>query len=261
MTTGDRDRTWFADERQAEVLRLLRTEQRVESARLADLFGVSAESVRKDLAQLEARQLLRRVHGGAVPCQRRQDEPNVASRTDQAEQKLAIARHALRFVPDGGTVLLDAGSTTSRLAELLPTTHELVVYTNAVPVLATLLQRGIAAVSLGGRVRPETMAAVGPLTVSALAGINVDVAFLGTNALSFSRGLTTPDVEEARVKQEMLAAARQRVFLVDTSKFDRESHARHATLQDVDVLVTDDAITVEQRERLLAADVTVEVAE
>lgn len=260
MTAGDRDRTWFADERQAEVLRLLNTEQRVESARLADLFGVSAESVRKDLAQLEARQLLRRVHGGAVPCQRRQDEPHVASRTDQAEQKRAIARHALRFVPTGGTVLLDAGSTTSRLAELLPTTHELVVYTNAVPVLSILLQRDIAAVGLGGRVRPETMAGVGPLTLAALSGINVDVAFLGTNALSFSRGLTTPDVEEARVKQEMLAAARQRVFLVDSSKFDRESHARHATLEDVDVLVTDDAITPEQRERLLAADVTVEVA-
>jgi DeoR family transcriptional regulator, fructose operon transcriptional repressor len=260
MTTRNPGRTWFADERQAEVLRLLQTEQRVESARLADLFGVSAESVRKDLAQLEARHLLRRVHGGAIPCQRQREEPDVASRTEQAEQKLAIAQHALRFVPDGGTVLLDAGTTTARLAELLPTTRELVVYTNAVPVLATLLQHGIAAVSLGGRVRPQTMAAVGPLTVDALAGINVDVAFLGTNALSFSRGLTTPDVEEARVKHEMLAAARQRVFLVDTSKFDRESHARHATLQDVDVLVTDDAITLEQRERLLAADVTVEVA-
>ena len=86
------------------------------------------------------------------------------------------------------------------------------------------------------------------------------MAFLGTNALSFGRGLTTPDVEEARVKQEMHAAARQRVFLVDSSKFDRESHARHATLEDVDVLVTDDAITAAQRTRLLEADVTVEVA-
>jgi DeoR family transcriptional regulator, fructose operon transcriptional repressor len=260
MSTGDQNRTWFADERQAEVLRLLHTERRVESARLAEFFGVSPESVRKDLAQLEARHLLRRVHGGAVPFQRSQDEPNVAARTERVEQKRAIARHALRFIPDGGTILIDAGSTTFGLAESLPNTRDLAVYTNAVPVLTTLLQRGIDVVGLGGRIRPETMAGVGPLAVAALAGINVDVAFLGTNALSFSRGLTTPDVEEARVKHEMLAAARQRVFLVDASKFDRESHARHATLDDVDVLVTDDAITSEQRERLLAADVTVEVA-
>jgi DeoR family fructose operon transcriptional repressor len=254
------ERTWFADERQAEVLRLLATERRVESARLAERFGVSAESVRKDLAQLEGRGLLRRVHGGAVPGNRRREEPNVATRTEHAEEKLAIARHALRFVPDGGTLLLDAGTTTLRLAELLPADRELVVYTNAIPVLSTLLQRGVAVAGLGGRIRPETMAAVGPLTLAALGGLNVDVAFLGTNALSFHRGLTTPDADEAQAKHHMLAAARQRVFLVDTSKFGRESLARHATLDDVDVLVTDDAVTVEQRARLLAADVTVEVA-
>jgi DeoR family fructose operon transcriptional repressor len=259
VTAGTR--AWFADERQAEVLRLLGIEHRVESARLAELFAVSAESVRKDLAQLEARGLLRRVHGGAVPVRPRSEEQSVATRTQQAEQKLAIARHALRFVPDGGTILLDAGTTTLRLAELLPVDPDLVAYTNAIPVLATLLQRGIAAVILGGRVRPPTMAAVGPLTTGALAGINVDVAFLGTNGLSFERGLTTPDADEAEVKRAMLAAARQRIFLVDTSKFGCESLARHATLQDVDILVTDDAVTVEQREELLAADVVVEVAE
>ena len=117
-----------------------------------------------------------------------------------------------------------------RHAELLPTDVDLVVYTNSIPVLTTLLQRGI------------------------------DVAFLGTNGLSFQRGLTTPDADEALVKHEMLAAARQRVFLVDTSKFGRESCARHATLTHVDVLVTDEAVTPEQRARLLAVDVTVEVA-
>jgi DeoR family fructose operon transcriptional repressor len=258
VTAGGR--TWFADERQAEVLRLLHTEGRIESARLAELFAVSAESVRKDLAQLEVRGLLRRVHGGAVPGRPRHEEQSVATRTEQAEQKLAIARHALRFVPDGGTILLDAGTTTLRLAELLPADRDLVAYTNAIPVLSALLQRGIAVVGLGGRVRPATMAAVGPLAVTALAGINVDVAFLGTNGLSFDRGLTTPDPDEAEVKHAMLGAARQRVFLVDASKFGSESLARHATLADVDILVTDDAVTDEQRERLLAADVTVEVA-
>src|SRR3954465_14055530 len=143
-------RTLFADERHAEVLRLLATEQRVESARLARHFGVSAESIRKDLAQLEARGLLRRVHGGAVPVQRLREEPGIATRTEQAEQKLAIARHALRFVPRGGTLLLDAGTTTLRLAELLPADADLIVYTNAIPVLTALLQRGIVVVGLGG---------------------------------------------------------------------------------------------------------------
>lgn len=240
---------------------MLATRRRVESAELARHFGVSAESIRKDLAHLEARGLLRRVHGGAVPQQRQSDEPAVGTRTERAAQKEAIARRALSLVPDGGSLLLDAGSTTLRLAEILPADRDLVVYTNALPLTSVLLQRGVAVVSLGGRVRPETGAAVGPLTVAALAGVNLDVAFLGTNALSFDRGLTTPDTDEAHVKHAMLAAARQRVFLVDATKFGRESLARHADLDDVDVLVTDATVSAAHRDRLTALGVTVEVAE
>jgi DeoR family fructose operon transcriptional repressor len=259
VTTGPR--TWFADERHTEVLRLLAGERRVESAQLAELFDISAESVRKDLALLERRGLLRRVHGGAVPCEPSRAEPHVTDRDVRIAEKSSIARRALRFVPDGGSLLLDAGSTTLRLAEMLPTDRELVVYTNSWPVGAALHERGIEVVAIGGRIRPATMAAVGALTGQALAAINVDVAFLGTNALSFDRGLTTPDADEADVKRQMLAAARQRVFLVDSSKFGHESHARHATLDDVDVLITDAAATAQQRRRLRAAGVTVEVAD
>jgi DeoR family fructose operon transcriptional repressor len=254
------DRTWFADERHAEVLRLLVAERRVESGRLAALFGISAESVRKDLALLESRGLLRRVHGGAIPCEPSRGEPHVADRGERAAEKTAIARHALRFVPDRASLLLDAGSTTLRLAEMLPTDRELVVYTNSWPVGAVLHGRGLAVAMLGGRIRPETMAGVGALTSQALAAINVDVAFLGTNALSFARGLTTPDADEADVKRQMLAAAHQRVFLMDSSKIGHESLARHATLADVDVLITDAAVTAQQRKRLRAEGIAVEVA-
>ncbi|MDT5152155.1 MAG: DeoR family transcriptional regulator, fructose operon transcriptional repressor [Mycobacterium sp.] len=254
-------RTWFADERHAEVLRLLDAAGRVESSRLTARFGISAESVRKDLALLESRGLLRRVHGGAVPREPSRAEPNVTDRGERMAEKSAIANRALQFVPDGASLLLDAGTTTLALAEILPTETELVVYTNSMPVGATLLRRGITVVTLGGRIRTPTMAGVGALTVQALAAINVDVAFLGTNALSFDRGLTTPDPEEAAVKHQMLTAARQRVFLVDSSKFGHESLARHATLSDVDVLITDAAATADHRSRLRAADIAVEVAD
>lgn len=253
-------RTWFADERHTEIVRLLEVDGRVESPMLATRFGISTESVRKDLAQLEARGLLRRVHGGAVPVASSRTELDVTDRPERAEEKSAIARHALRYVPGSGTILLDAGTTTLRLAEMLPTDTGLVVYTNAMPIGSTLLRRGITVVSLGGRIRPPTMAAVGALTAQALDAINVDVAFLGTNALSFDRGLTTPDPDEADVKRRMLAAAAQRVFLVDSSKFGQTSLAQHATLSDVDVLVTDARSTAQQRKRLRAAGVTVEVA-
>ncbi|BBZ26794.1 DeoR family transcriptional regulator [Mycolicibacterium madagascariense] len=252
-------RTWFANERHAEILRLLGDERRVESAFLTTLFGVSAESVRKDLALLEARGLLRRVHGGAVPREPSRAEPHVADRGDRVAQKSAIAHRAVDFVPDGGSLLLDAGSTTLRLAELLPVDRNLVAYTNSWPVGAALQRRDVDVVLLGGRIRPATMAAVGALTAQALASVNVDVAFLGTNGLTLDRGLTTPDPDEADVKRLMLAAAKQRVFLVDSSKFGRASLARHAELSDVDVLITDDGVTRGQLDGLRAAGIAVEV--
>ncbi|GAB7066026.1 DeoR/GlpR family DNA-binding transcription regulator [Mycolicibacterium hodleri] len=217
--------------------------------------------MRKDLALLEERGLLRRVHGGAVPGEPSRAEPHVADRGVHQAEKSSIARRALRFVPDGGSLLLDAGSTTLLLAEMLPTDRGLVVYTNSWPVGAALHARGVEVVALGGRIRPATMAAVGVLTGHALAAVNVDVAFLGTNALSFDRGLSTPDPDEAAVKHQMLAAAGQRVFLVDSSKFGHVSHARHATLDDVDVLITDAAVSAADRKRLRAAGVAVEVAD
>ncbi|BDX34193.1 DeoR family transcriptional regulator [Mycobacterium antarcticum] len=253
-------RTWFADERHAQILRLLATEGRVESSRLATSFDISAESVRKDLALLDGRGLLRRVHGGAIPREASRAESHVADRDEHVAEKTAIARLALRHVPHGASLLLDAGSTTLRLAEMLPADGELVVYTNSWPVGAALHDRGITVQTLGGRIRPATMAAVGTLTAQALASINVDVAFLGTNGLSLDRGLTTPDAEEADVKRRMLAAAKQRIFLVDSSKFGCTSLARHAELSDVDVLITDAGITAPQRKRLRAAGIAVEVA-
>ena len=254
-------RTWFADERQAEVVRQLHEAGRVESARLAANFGISAESVRKDLALLETRGLLRRVHGGAVPGGPSRAEPHVADRDERMAEKCAIATRALQFVPRGGSLLLDAGSTTRCLAEKLPADHDLVVYTNSMPITSTLHRRGIAVEMLGGRIRTPTMAGVGTLTAQALASVNVDVAFLGTNALSFDRGLSTPDADEAAVKQQMSTAARQRIFLVDSSKFGLRSLARHATFADVDVLITDAAVNADDVCRLRAADVAVEVAD
>ncbi len=260
VTSGER--TWFADERHAEVLRLLATDRPRRECLAGTAFrgqrGEHPQGPRPAGGARSAASGARRRDRQAAACGRR---PNVATRTEQAEQKLAIARHALRFVPDGGTLLLDAGTTTLRLAELLPTDRDLVVYTNAVPVLSTLLQRGIAVVGLGGRLRPRnggggrTADPRGARRHQRRRGVPRHQRAVVSIAGSPRQTPTRP-----WSNTQMLAATRQRVFLVDTSKFGRESLARHATLDDIDVLVTDDAISAHDRERFREADVTVEVA-
>ena len=249
----------FAAQRQAAIVRSLRTTGRVDVAGLASGLGVTAETVRKDLIRLEREGLLRRVHGGAVPVEHLAFEPAVSTRLEFTAEKQRIARAAFDHLPREGSVLLDAGSTTARLAEIFPTDRELTVVTNALPIALSLLPRPNLTVHLlGGRVRVTTSAAVGPWADRTLGEINVDVAFLGTNALSLGRGLTTPDAAEAATKHRMLAGARRRILLADHSKVGRVSLHKHADLSDLDLLITDGGLDDDTYDALLAAGLATE---
>jgi DeoR family fructose operon transcriptional repressor len=254
----------YAEERQQAMAQLVSERGRVSVNAIAEQFDVTTETVRRDLSTLERMGLLRRVHGGAVPATALAAIEAGFGERDQANtaEKDRIARAALSLLPSAdGTVLLDAGSTTSRLASLLPRDLRLTVVTHAVPVAARLA--GSAQIELHllpGRVRPTTQAAVGADTVTALNRLRADLAFLGTNGLSHSHGLSTPDREEAATKRAMLAAARRVVCLTDSSKIGVEAPVRFAELAEVDVLVTDDGITADDRRMLVRAGVEVVVA-
>ncbi|WP_404389589.1 DeoR/GlpR family DNA-binding transcription regulator [Humibacillus xanthopallidus] len=231
----------YAAERQQRIIAQARRAGRVEVAALADVLGVAAETVRRDLTALERRGSLRRVHGGAIPVERLEIEPTLATRTGRlTEVKRRIAARALDELPNGGSIILDAGSTTQAVAELLPPDIDLTVLTNSLAAATVLASHpGIRLYLLGGRVRGTTGAAVGDWATGALADIVVDVALVGTNGLSVSRGLTTPDQSEALVKRAMVGAARKCVVLTDSSKTGDDHLHRFAQLADIDVVITD----------------------
>jgi DeoR family transcriptional regulator, fructose operon transcriptional repressor len=233
----------YAEERQQAIAGLMRESGRISVAELAERFGVTAETARRDLAVLERAGLLRRVHGGAVATTAlSMIERGVAERdSTRAEQKANIAKAAVALLPQaGGAVLLDAGTTTARLASMMPVDRELFVVTNSLGIASRLGgHAGVEIRLLGGRVRGVTQACVGDETVRALEDLRLDVAFLGTNAVSARHGMSTPDPDEAAVKRAMVRCARQVVVLADSSKLDQEQLVRFATVDAVDTLVTD----------------------
>ena len=176
----------YAAERQQRIIAQARRAGRVEVAALADVLGVAAETVRRDLTALERRGSLRRVHGGAIPVERLEIEPTLATRTGRlTDVKRRIAARALDELPSGGSIILDAGSTTQAVAELLPPDIDLTVLTNSLAAATVLASHpGIRLYLLGGRVRGTTGAAVGDWATGALADVVVDVALVGTNGLS-----------------------------------------------------------------------------
>ncbi len=252
----------YAAERQQRIISDARIAGRVEVSTLADSLGVTPETIRRDLSALERRGSLRRVHGGAIPVERLEVEPTLATRVGRhGDVKRRIAARALDEVPEGGSILLDSGSTTQALAELLPTERELTVVTNSLSVATTLSShREIALYVVGGRIRTTTGAAVGDWAIDALADLTVDVAFLGTNGLSVRRGLTTPDQAEAAVKRAMVAAARTSIVLADSSKAGDDHLHRFAHLEEIDVLITDTDLDDEIADQFQAAGLQVVTA-
>ncbi|SDD44378.1 DeoR/GlpR family DNA-binding transcription regulator [Actinokineospora iranica] len=247
----------YAAERQQLIAERAREAGRVEVAVLAEDLGVTTETVRRDLDALEKRGVLRRVHGGAIPIERLRFEPELAARDAEATaEKQRIAKAALAELPAEGVILLDAGTTTARLADLLPADRDLTVVTNALPIATTLATRGVNVLVLGGRVRGKTLAGVDAWALDTLRDLYVDVAFLGANGLS-GRGLSTPDQAEAAVKRAMVAAGRRVVALVDSSKAGTECFARFATLEQVDTIVTDDGLDADEAAEFEAAGPTV----
>jgi DeoR family fructose operon transcriptional repressor len=251
----------YAEERRQDIVVLVRQNGRADVSELADRFDVTPETIRRDLTDLEQRNVLRRVHGGAIPIERFRAEPAIAEKAvSMAKEKGRIASAALPFVPDRGTVLLDAGTTTLALAQVFPD-RELTLFTNALPVgLELAARRHLQLYVIGGRVRGRTLAHVDEWALRQLADLRVDVAFVGTNGLSVERGLSTPDPAEAAVKRATCRAAQQVVVLADHTKVGEEDAVRFASIEEVDVLVTDPGLPPPQREALEEAGVEVVLA-
>ncbi|WP_158371955.1 DeoR/GlpR family DNA-binding transcription regulator [Cellulosimicrobium cellulans] len=245
----------YPPERHTLILTTARAAGRVEVQQLAAEMDVTPETVRRDLTALERMGLVRRVHGGAVPVERLGCEPALAQREHElGAEKDRIAKAALDELPEGGSVILDAGSTTARLAEMLPADRELTVVTHALPVATALTALPLVTLHLvGGTVRPRTLAAVGSWAERALADVRVDVAFLGTNGLSVEAGLSTPDLAEATVKRALVAAAARTVVLADHTKVGRTELAVVAPLGRVDAVVTDSGVAPELADEIESA--------
>ncbi|MET0233153.1 MAG: DeoR/GlpR family DNA-binding transcription regulator [Kibdelosporangium sp.] len=245
----------YPEERQQVILGRVRGKGRVDVTALAGEFEVTTETVRRDLTALERQGFVRRVHGGAIPVQPLGFEPALSVReTVLTAEKCRIAKAAVTELGDATTIMLDAGSTTARLADELPADRELTVVTHSVSIaLAVVSRPNITVMLVGGRLRGCTLASVDDWAQQAYRDTFVDVAFIATNGLSPERGLTTPDPAEALVKRAAVSAGRRRVLLADHTKVGNDHFARFGDLADIDTFITDDAVDKAEAARIQAA--------
>lgn len=231
---------WVA-ERHRLILELLGAHQGMTTEKFADMLGVSRETVRRDLIELEKAGHLARVHGGAVSMSSEQPEPAYAERMRlRRERKREIAVLAATLPQPGDACLLDAGSTTLALAEALALRQGLTIITNSLEAARTLAGRGGHDVRLlGGRLDQDVPATYGDEAIAEVSRLHVEWAFVSPVSFHVDSGAMDYAWHEAAMARAMLARAARRVLLADASKLGQTSRIQVCAVSDVDVLVTD----------------------
>ena len=230
----------LTEERRMAIVELAQKDGRVDVVNAASTFSVAVETIRRDLDVLQRRGLMRRVHGGAIALDRFSREYSVAERRSlNNEIKQKIAAIAVQYMPESGTIFVDAGTTTECLYPYLRDKKELTVVTNSLILATDIGDSSTNVILLSGRIRPITLSAVGDLALNAMENFHADIAFLGTNGVDSEIGFTTPDPDESAVKRKMIAHARETILMVDSSKFGKSYATRFAKLTDIDRVITD----------------------
>ncbi|MGE5485977.1 MAG: DeoR/GlpR family DNA-binding transcription regulator [Ignavibacteriales bacterium] len=251
----------FAEERHQRIVELLRQDNRITVSGLVDLLNVSEATIRRDLRYLKMKGLITRTHGGAILAEGTGFEPTMLEKEEQFRaEKERIGRLAAGLIEDGDTVILDGGTTTVEIARNLRNREGITVITNAINVCTELARSDMDIILIGGSLRKPTLTLVGSLAEATLKQFHVDKVFLGMNGVSVSHGLTTPNLTEAQAKRLMLEQAETVVVVADHSKIEKTSLVTVAGISEVDVLVTDDGISREQKQAFEDSGVRVLIA-
>jgi DeoR/GlpR family transcriptional regulator of sugar metabolism len=244
----------LARQRQALILEETRRSGAVQVSDLVERLGVSDMTVRRDLDVLAKMGLVDKVYGGATSIsQPSLDEPGFDAKSDrQLAQKEAIAAMAIRLATPGSAIGISAGTTTWVLARALGAVADLTIVTNSVRVAEMLHaeDRADHTVMLTGGIRTPSDALVGPVAVNALRSLHLDLVFLGVHGMADGAGFTTPNLSESETDRALIDAAKKVVVLADHTKWGTVGLSTIASLDEADVLITDDGLPREAREVL-----------
>ena len=229
------------------ILDLIKKRKNIRLNEIIDELKVSEATARRDLNFLEEKGKIRRVHGGAVLIEDREENIDY-KKLVFSEEKDRIGKKAASYVKNGDTIFLDAGSTTECVIKYLSGKEDVKVVTNGFTHIEELTKRGIETYLLGGKVKVKTGAVIGSTALFSLKNYNFDVVFIGANGINFD-GYSTPDPEEVLVKSEAVKRGRKVFFLCDHSKFNERSFINFASLKD-GILITDSEIPKDIKEKM-----------
>lgn len=260
MITGKRSSTV---ERRKEILLRINEEGQVLVPELSKEFDVSEVTIRKDLEQLEKKNLLIRARGGAIKKEGGVGIDYHLSEKDKmfSKEKARIGKAAALLINDHDTIVIDSGTTTMEVAKNLPPVSEITVICNALNIIGQLIQTNNGnLIILGGYLRKNSLSLVGPLAEKNLQNLYVDKVFLGVDGFDTKYGIFTPNIEEAYLNEIMIRNSKEVIVVCDSSKFRRRSLAYICQINKIHTVVTDSGIPEDDRRHLEDTGIRVIIA-
>jgi DeoR/GlpR family transcriptional regulator of sugar metabolism len=247
------------EQRRQQIMRHLRTEQVLSYRQITELIGVSQMTARRDVAALAEQGRVRATQGGATLVTRLLNEPPRAEKAVTGlPEKTAIARAAAGMVADDMTIYLDAGTTVQAMRPYLEERTGLTVVSNDLgTVLAFLDHPSVDLISVGGRVDPDNRSTIGRLAALALAELTLDIAFLSSSSWDARHGVTTPVEAKIEPKRAAMSSASTTALLADSGKFGSYAKYRVLSLDELDTVISDQALGDTDAERIEALGVDV----
>lgn len=238
---GNTEQGMFAEERKNRIIEFINGNEKATVSQLCEKFDVSRATIRNDLNELDEKGLVKRTHGGAISTHSVNYEMNLVDREIQFRyEKEMIARQAVSYIREGECIGLDAGTTTLELAKLLADFTHLTIVTYDLNVAAYLDTNTDHTVILaGGEIRKHFHYMTGDAALRTLQDLYLDVLFLAGNGVDAQKGLTTPNLDTARMKKCLIGNSKLKVLLADHSKIGNVSFTKYADLSEIDVFITD----------------------
>lgn len=226
-------------ERHQHILKEVSIHSRIQLSDIADSLGVSIDTIRRDVKELDDNNKLKKVHGGAISLGYNVF-PFSNTEVFNKEMKAAIAQKAITLIKEDAVILMSGGTTNLELARLLPADMEVTVFTPSLPIAMQLLTHpSVEVIFIGGKISKNAQLSIGAQVVQELGNIRADLCFLGTGYLDLEHGLTEFDYDVVQVKKAMIKSSRRVVSLCISEKLNSVQRFKTCDIQDIDTLITE----------------------
>jgi DeoR family transcriptional regulator, aga operon transcriptional repressor len=249
-------------QRRARILDILNSDGQVNIYDLSKLFGVSDVTIRKDLDNLEKKNMLIRARGGALKTMRVGIDYELSDKKKKfLKEKQLVGKMAAKLIEENDTIILDSGTTTLEVARNLTNFNDLTIITNAINIAALLGEYDNLRILVpGGNLRKKSFSLIGAQADENFHKYFCDKLFLAVDGFDIEYGLSTPNPDEAHLNKTMITMSKQLIVVTDSSKFTRKSFAFICPVEKVDIVITDQNIPVDIKKKLENMNIKVLVA-